>query len=207
MTATAISLIVSSVISAALKDITLLDAIVVTYSKTPLKPASLLYTLLLFRSFPVLVLPIVTSSFGVMHISSQSSEDSEATLQKSFSPLLVLVNWLRSALTYAFVLFVWIQAPTFGSGPPECDQETRFIFFGIALRSLGAGRTLNLAGWGLLTALFAWRTYRGRWALQAALQQMLSRQVLIKPREAPGDELEVETLDRYIYPMDEHEHR
>jgi hypothetical protein len=46
----------------------------------------------------------------------------------------------------------------------------------------------------------------GRWTLRVAVQDILFREALIKPGKAPGDEIEVETLDRYTHPLGEHEH-
>ncbi|KAJ2915717.1 hypothetical protein MD484_g4683, partial [Candolleomyces efflorescens] len=167
-------------VTASLKDISLLDAIVVTY---------------------VLILPIVASAFGVAELAAQQSsrEDQPTVLRRAHSPLLILANWLRSALTYALALFVWGTAPNFGQGPPECDRKTRLIFFGASLPALGSGRTLNLTGWGILTALFAWRTLKGSWTLLAALQGLFSENVLLKPKDPPKNELNLETMEKYNY--------
>lgn len=157
---------------------------------------------------PVLILPIVASAFGVAHLASKQSNGFNPTaLRRAQSPLLILANWLRSALTYAFALFVWVKAPGFGSGPPECDQETRFIFFGASLSALDSGRILNLVGWGILTLLFVWRTYQGKWTLGAAVQGLFLEDVMIKPKEPPKNDINMERYAKYTYHTGEYEYR
>ncbi|KAF5313376.1 hypothetical protein D9611_008627 [Ephemerocybe angulata] len=186
MTATALGLIITTLVTGLLEKISLLDAIVVTY---------------------VLILPIVASAFGVADIAAAKQLPNQpTTLRRAYSPLLIIANWLRSALTYAFTLFVWAKAPSFGSGPPECDQATKLIFFGAALPALGSGRVLNLVGWGILASLFMWRTVRGGMTLMAAFRGLFSDDVMVKPKTPPKNELNLETTDTYNYVTGEKGH-
>jgi hypothetical protein len=50
-----------------------------------------------------------------------------------------------------------------------------------------------------LTALFAWRTLKGRWTLVAALRGLFSESVLLKPKDPPKNELNLETMEKYNY--------
>ncbi|CAA7262113.1 unnamed protein product [Cyclocybe aegerita] len=127
MTSTAISLIIASVITSAQRKISLLDAIVVVY---------------------VLLLPVLTSAFGLSEMLEPSQR--KGGTHPVHSPLLVIANWMRSALTYAFALYVWIAAPTLGSGPPECNEATRLIFFGESLPALASGAFSDIASQALL---------------------------------------------------------
>ncbi|KAJ3511415.1 hypothetical protein NLJ89_g4119 [Agrocybe chaxingu] len=169
MTSTAISLIISSVITSAQRKISLLDAIVVVY---------------------VLLLPVLTSAFGLSEMLEPSQRKSSTHLVHS--PLLIIANWMRSALTYAFALYVWISAPTLGSGPPECNEATRLIFFGASLPALGSGRFLSLAVWGVATVLFVKRTIKGSMTISIAFRALFSdtaSQALLQPKERPKNEV------------------
>lgn len=115
------------------------------------------------------------------------------------SPLLIIANWTRSAFTYSFALYVWISAPTFGSGPPECNAATRLIFFGASLPALGSGRWLNLAVWGILTLFFLWRAIKGWRTIFVAFRALFSStaiEALLKPKHPPKNEVHREMVYR-----------
>lgn len=115
------------------------------------------------------------------------------------SPLLIVANWVRSALTYSFAMYVWIAAPNFGSDGPACNAQTRFIFFGASLPALGSGRYLSLAGWGLFTLLFLYRAVKGSTTIGYATRALFSSvagQKLLKPRRDPKNEVHRETVVR-----------
>ncbi|KAF8961867.1 hypothetical protein BDZ97DRAFT_1177690 [Flammula alnicola] len=176
MTSTALSLIIASIVTAVRREISLLDAIVVVY---------------------VLLLPVLASAFGLSEIMSPSS--SKNATRSVHSPLLIVANWTRSAFTYSFAMYVWISAPTFGSGPPGCNAATRLIFFGASLPALGSGRYLNLAGWGVLTLLFVWRAIKGSQTILIAMRALFSSigsQALLKPKYDPKNEVHRETVTR-----------
>ena len=148
-------------------------------------------------SNPVLLLPVLASAIGLSEMVAPASRKNP--MRSVHSPLLIVANWTRSALTYSFALYVWITAPTFGSGPRECNEATRLIFFGASLPALGSGRILNLVGWGLLTLLFFWRALKGARTIFAALQAMFSStasQSLLKPKHPPKNEIHRETVTR-----------
>ncbi|KDR76997.1 hypothetical protein GALMADRAFT_424162 [Galerina marginata CBS 339.88] len=186
MTSTAFSLIISSIVTSAKGDISLLDAIVVVY---------------------VLLLPVLASAFGLSEVVTPQSKKN--VLRSVHSPLLIVANWTRSALTYSFAMYVWIAAPTFGSGPPECNAATRLIFFGASLPALGSGRWLNLAGWGVLSLLFIWRTIKGSKTIFIALRALFSKrasQALLKPKHTPKNEVHRETVMRKNFATGEVSH-
>ncbi|KAH6904943.1 hypothetical protein BKA70DRAFT_1294448 [Coprinopsis sp. MPI-PUGE-AT-0042] len=193
MTATAMSLIISSFITGVMKEISLLDAIVVVY---------------------VLILPIVASAFGVSHLSASpqaSTARGPTALRRVSSPLLIIANWLRSALTYAFALYVWIQAPSFGQSAAECNPSTKLIFWGKPLPALGSGRILNLVGWGILSFFFVWRTFKGLGTLAVSFAALLGLNggtgELVRPKVPPRNQMNLETYERYDYRTEEREHR
>ncbi|PPQ96480.1 hypothetical protein CVT26_010474 [Gymnopilus dilepis] len=176
MTSTAFSLIVSAIVTSAKGEISLLDGIVVVY---------------------VLILPILVSAFGLSEIVTPQSKKNAT--RSVHSPLLIVANWTRSALTYSFALYVWISAPTFGQGPPECNAATRLIFFGASLPALGSGRWLNLAGWGILTFFFVWRTIKGRRTILISFEALFSKrasQALLKAKHSPKNEVHSEVVTR-----------
>lgn len=211
MTATAMSLIISSFITGVMEEISLLDAIVVVYG------ASLLSSqreLILDPQLSVLILPIVASAFGVSHLSAPpqpSTARGPTALRRVSSPLLIIANWLRSALTYAFALYVWIQAPSFGQSALECNPSTKLIFWGKALPALGSGRILNLVGWGFLSFFFVWRTFKGLGTLAVSFAALFGLNggtgELVRPKVPPRNELNLETYDRYDFRTEEREHR
>lgn len=193
MTATAMSLIISSFITGVLEEISLLDAIVVVY---------------------VLILPIVASAFGVSHLvapSQPSTARGPTALRRVSSPLLIIANWLRSALTYAFALYVWAKAPSFGQAASECNSSTKLIFWGKALPALGSGRILNLVGWGFLSFFFTWRTLKGLGTLGVAFAALFGLYggtgELVRPKAPPKNQLNLETYNRYDYATEEREYR
>jgi hypothetical protein len=115
------------------------------------------------------------------------------------SPLLIVANWTRSAFTYSFALYVWISAPTFGSGSPECNAATRLVFFGASLPALGSGRWLNLAVWGIFTLLFLWRAVKGWSTIFVAFRALFSTtaiEALLKPKHPPKNEVHREMVYR-----------
>ncbi|KAF8152964.1 hypothetical protein B0H34DRAFT_677195 [Crassisporium funariophilum] len=176
MTSTALSLIISSIVTSTQKAISLLDAIVVVY---------------------VLLLPVLASAFGLSEIMTPSSPKN--SMRSVHSPLLIVANWMRSAFTYSFAIYVWMTAPTFGSGPPECNEATRLIFFGASLPALRSGRILMLSVWGLFTLLFIWRTLRGFKTIFIAFQALFSSsasQALLKPKHPPKNEVHREVVTR-----------
>ncbi|PPQ95077.1 hypothetical protein CVT25_002600 [Psilocybe cyanescens] len=176
MTSTAFSLIISSIVTSAQNEITLLDAIVVVY---------------------VLLLPVLASAFGLSEIMApQSTKNSTRSVH---SPLLIVANWTRSAFTYSFALYVWISAPTFGQGPPECNKATFFIFFGASLPALGSGRYLNLAVWSILTLTFVWRSLKGARTIFISLHALFSKtasQALLRPKHSAENEVHREVVRR-----------
>ncbi|KAH9474441.1 E3 ubiquitin-protein ligase pub1 [Psilocybe cubensis] len=174
MTSTAFSLIISSIVTAAAKEISLLDAIVVVY---------------------VLLLPILASAFGLTEIMSPQS--SKKSTRSVHSPLLTVANWMRSAFTYSFALYVWISAPEFGQGPRACNEATFFIFFGASLPALRSGRWLNIAVWSLMTTRFVWRSGKSAKTLFVSLNALFSKtatQRLLKPRYPPKNEIHEQTV-------------
>ncbi|CAA7262100.1 unnamed protein product [Cyclocybe aegerita] len=176
MTSTAFSLIISSIVTSAKKEISLLDAIVVVY---------------------VLLLPVLASAFGLSEV--MAPPQGKNATRSVHSPLLIIANWTRSVFTYSFALYVWIAAPNFGSDPPECNEATRLIFFGASLPALGSGRILSLAGWGLFTLLFIWRTLKGAGTILIAFQALFSStasQALLKPKHPPKNEVHRELVTR-----------
>jgi len=157
---------------------------------------------------PVLLLPILASAFGISEIISAS--ESKHTLRKVHSPLLIIANWTRSVFTYSFAIYVWVTAPTFGSGPPECNTVTKLIFFGASLPAVGSGRVLNLVGWGLLTLLFLYRSIRGFGTILLAFKALFSPsagQTLLKPKRPVENEVHLEAVDRYNYGTGARSHR
>lgn len=131
-----------------------------------------------------------------------ASTTHKSAVRKVHSPLLIIANWTRSALTYTFALYVWITAPTFGAGPKACNEATRLIFFGASLPALGAGRILNLTGWGLLSALFLWRTLKGSATIIIAFSALFSSnaaQALLKPKSPVVDEVYVEAVEKHNF--------
>ena len=130
MTITATALIVATFITGVRRGIALLDAIIVLY---------------------LLLLPILASAFGISRLMRDSN--------RMLSPLLIIINWTRSALTYALAMWVWTTAATFGESV-ECNSATRFILFGASLPALGAGRIVNMVIWAIGTALFGFRLLR-----------------------------------------------
>lgn len=187
MTSTALSLVISAIITSIQRSISLLDAIVVVY---------------------VLLLPILASAFGISEIISAS--ESKHALRKVHSPLLIIANWTRSVFTYSFAIYVWVTAPTFGSGPPECNTVTKLIFFGASLPALGSGRVLNLVGWGLLTLLFLYRSIRGFGTIWLAFKALFSPsagQTLLKPKRPVENEVHLEAVDTYNYGTGARTHR
>ena len=127
------------------------------------------------------------------------SSNKDNALRSIHSPLLIIANWVRSALTYAFALYVWISAPTFGSGPKECNAATKFILFGASLPAVGSGRYFNLAVWGLLFLWFIYRSLSGSKTILvsfAALFSANASQALLRPREAPRNEIHREIVTR-----------
>ncbi|TDL27133.1 hypothetical protein BD410DRAFT_895025 [Rickenella mellea] len=173
MTSMSFALIVTSF--ASIQSISLLDAIIVVY---------------------LLVLPILASAFGLSRITNSSSSNT----RRMFSPLLIVANWMRSALTYIFAIYVWSNAATFGSAP-ECNPMTNVIFFGASLSALRAGRILNLTFWILLAVLFVYRTLKGFRTLCIATLAMFSpraRQWLIKPMK-PNNRIHIETKTKTNY--------
>ncbi|KAF8909687.1 hypothetical protein CPB84DRAFT_1842921 [Gymnopilus junonius] len=176
MTSTAFSLIISAIVTSATKGISLLDGIVVVY---------------------VLILPVLASAFGLSEIVTPQSKKNAT--RSVHSPLLIVANWTRSALTYSFALYVWIAAPTFGSGPPVCNAATRLIFFGASLPALGSGRWLSLAGWGVLTFFFVWRSIKGLRTILIAFEALFSKsasQALLKAKHPPRNEVHWEMVTR-----------
>jgi hypothetical protein len=157
----------------------------------------------------------VASAFGVSHLSApaQSSITRGPTaLRRVSSPLLIVANWLRSALTYAFALYVWIKAPSFGQSALECNPHTKVVFWGKALPALGSGRILNLVGWGFLSLTFAWRTLKGLRTLAASFAALFGLNggaagELVRPKVPPKNQLNLETYDRYDYRTEGREHR
>ncbi|KAJ3510231.1 hypothetical protein NMY22_g16033 [Coprinellus aureogranulatus] len=189
MSAAALGLVITSLVTALLEDISLLDAIVVTY---------------------VLILPVVASTYGIANLSSPQAASGRGptNLRRIHSPLLILTHWLRSAFTYVFALFLWVKAPNFGSGPPECDQATRFIFFWASMPALGTGRWLNLIVWGVSSGLFAWRTYKGAFTLLASMRGLLMKDdTMFRPKGDMDAEIVLESRHRYTYHTGEHEHQ
>ncbi|KAF9531078.1 hypothetical protein CPB83DRAFT_849293 [Crepidotus variabilis] len=179
MTSTAFSLIISSIVTSAQGQISLLDAIVVVY---------------------VLLLPILASALGLSEIAAPSNHKNP--LRSVHSPLLIVANWTRSALTYSFALYVWISAPTFGSGSRECNEATRLIFFGASLPALGSGRYLNLTIWGVFTLLFVYRALKGARTIAIACRALLSSsasQALLKPKGPPRNEVHREIVTRFNF--------
>jgi hypothetical protein len=164
MSSTAIALICTTFITGAgsesSRSISLLDAIIVVY---------------------LLSLPILASTFGISRLILDS--------HRLASPILILTNWARSALTYAFALYVWATAPTFGVAI-QCNPSTRFIFFGASLPATGSGRTLNLVVWGIGGGFFAIRLLRlstldTLWICVRALFSETARNRLLRPRRPP----------------------
>ena len=122
------------------------------------------------------------------------------------SPLLILANWTRSAFTYAFAIYVWVTAPTFGSGPPGCNEATRLIFFGASLPALGSGRILSLTIWGLFSLLFLYRAIKGFPTIYVAFLALFSSnasQALLKPKQPPRNEVHREMISRVNYATEE----
>ncbi|KIM28652.1 hypothetical protein M408DRAFT_23689 [Serendipita vermifera MAFF 305830] len=99
----------------------------------------------------LLLLPILASAFGISRLMRDAN--------RMPSPLLILINWIRSALTYALALWVWATASTFGESV-ECNPSTKFILFGASLPATGSGRTVNMVIWGIGIALFGFRFLR-----------------------------------------------
>ncbi|KAJ3540604.1 hypothetical protein NMY22_g4232 [Coprinellus aureogranulatus] len=188
MTVIALGLIVSIIVTAILQDISLMDAIVSTY---------------------LLILPVVASSFGIIHLASQpASRRGPNAVRKAHSHLLILTSWLRSALTYSFALFVWAKTPNFGSGPPECDQATRFTFFWASFPALGLCRIINLLAWGMLATAFLGRTYMGKFTLLASIRGLfMGDDIMSQPYDPPAAEIHYESEDHYSYQTDEHSHQ
>lgn len=146
----------------------------------------------------VLLLPVLVSVAGLSEMAAPSS-NKENALRSIHSPLLIIANWTRSTLTYSFALYVWISAPTFGSGPKECNAATKFIFFGASLPALGSGRYFNLTVWGLLSLLFVYRSlnrFKTILVSFAALFSANASQALLKPREPPKNEVHREIVSR-----------
>ena len=171
MSTIAIALLVSAVITAAGNAISLLDAVITVY---------------------LLFLPIIASAFGMARLSSAT--------RRMGSPILILANWIRSALTYSFALYVWITAATFGS-QPECNHTVSFILFGAKLPATTSGRIFNLTFWGLGTLIFLYRTILRFDTLRtAALALFFSRDRhrLLRPRELLNpDEWILATEERF----------
>ena len=119
MTSTALSLVISAIIKSIQRSISLLDVIVVEYGHDDNRPPIAL--ILTFQTTsPVLLLPILASAFGISEIISAS--ESKHTLLKVHSSLLIVANWTRSVFTYSFAIYVWVTAPTSGSGPPRMQR-------------------------------------------------------------------------------------
>ncbi|KAF9484050.1 hypothetical protein BDN70DRAFT_928653 [Pholiota conissans] len=176
MTSTAFSLIISSIVTSVQNQITLLDAIVVVY---------------------VTLLPVLASAFGLSEIMTPALRKNST--RAMHSPLLIIANWVRSALTYSFAMYVWISAPTLGSGTPACNAATKLIFFGASLPALGSGRWLSLAIWSLATLLFLKRTLQGSTTIfyaTRALFSTIASQKLLKPKRDPKREVRRETVTR-----------
>jgi hypothetical protein len=87
MTTTAMGLAIASFATGALRSISLLDAVVVSY---------------------LLVLPLITTAYAIARLTEN---------QRVVSPLLVVVDTVRFLLTSAFGLWIWASAPHFGSQP------------------------------------------------------------------------------------------
>lgn len=148
----------------------------------------------------MLFLPILVSAFGLSEIVAPANKTTP--LRSVHSPLLIVANWTRSALTYSFALYVWISAPTIGSGPLECNAATKLIFFGASLPALSSGRYLNLAIWSVLTLLFLYRTMKSYTTIlvaTAALFSSTASQALLKPKEPPKNEIHREIVTRKNY--------
>lgn len=145
----------------------------------------------------VLLLPVLASAIGLAEIMAASS--AKKVTRSVHSPLLILANWTRSALTYAFAIYVWVTAPTFGSGSPECNAATRLIFFGASLPALGSGRILNLTIWGIFTLLFLYRAIAGSKTIFLAFLALFSAtqsQALLKPKQPPRKVVHREMVTR-----------
>ena len=143
------------------------------------------------------LLPVLASAFRLSALLTPTSKHSAT--RAVHSPLLIAANWVRSALTYAFALYVWIAAPTFGAATPACNARTRLIFFGASLPALGSGRYMSLAGWGLFSALFVYRALRGRTTILCAVQALgggVKGQRLLTPKRDPKNEVHRETVRR-----------
>lgn len=127
-----------------------------------------------------------------------SSSAKKAT-RSVHSPLLIIANWTRSAFTYAFAIYVWVTAPTFGY-QPECNPETRLVFFGASLPALGSGRILNLIIWGIFSLLFLYRSITGSRTIYVAFLALFSAragQALLKPKQPPRKEVHREIVTRF----------
>lgn len=81
MTITATALAVTAFITGERHGISLLDAIIVLY---------------------ILLLPILASAFGISRLMRDAN--------RAASPMLILANWTRSALTYSLALYVWVRS-------------------------------------------------------------------------------------------------
>jgi hypothetical protein len=206
MTSTALGLLISSIITSLSRQISLLDAITVVYGKLYVPPFIAFYISKSSYYHAVLLLPVLASAFGLSEITSSRSSNKNG-VRRVHSPLLIIANWTRSAFTYSFAIYVWATAPTFGSGPRECNEATRLIFFGASLPALGSGRILNLTGWGLLTLLFLQRTVKGSKTIFVATQALFSSSagdVLLKPKRPAENEVNLETVERHNYGTGEH---
>jgi hypothetical protein len=113
--------------------------------------------------------------------------------QRVTSPLLVLVDTIRLALTTAFGVWLWATAPNFGNGP-ECNDMIYFAFFSVKIRATSVGaRVIGLIFWassGVVFLLLQVSTLDTLFlSVQALFYDWAARAFRLPRLNGPGDKI------------------